>query len=428
MQKLFSIGKEPLNYSREITGGLINFLAIAYIIVVSPIIMNATGHAFPITPNITSTIITIIIMTFIASFLIKLPFVIAPGMGINAIVSYTLVLHDKLPIPTVLGIIFWSSLILFIVSITPLRQKIITAIPENIQIALSVGIGLFLMLVGMKNAGIIISNANTIIGIGKTNTATILCYFGFIFTAFLFIKRKFYAMILPIFVVTILSFLLGEDSFPKNIFAAPDFGLFMQINFFNCLKLSIIPSILSLFLVSFFDSTSSVIGLLSQLNYRNDAEKDSYLKRSLATDGLAGIVSSVVGTSAGVVFIESSAAIQSGAKTGFASLITAILCVPFLFLSPLISTIPAIATAPVLILVGILMMDNIKRIKFNNLEDFISVILTIVMMPFCFSITAGAVFGITSYTLLKLILGKFDELNPTIIMVAICCSSWFAIA
>ena len=427
MYRFFSLNKQPINYSTEVMGGLINFLAIAYIIIVNPMIVNAQGQAFPIAPSITATILTIIIMTTLAGFIIKLPFVIAPGMGINAIVSYTLVVHDKLPLSMVLGVIFWSSLILFILSVTPLRQKIIGAIPENIQTALSVGIGLFLMFIGFKNAGILVSNSNTLIGMNKFNPEMGLCFIGFILTTVLFVRRKSYAMIAPIIVVTLLSFLLGMSIMPKSLFAAPDFSLFMNIDFLGCLKISIIPAILSLFIVNFFDATSSVVGLLSQIKFQSREEKDGYYKRALAADGVGGIVSGLVGTSPGVVFVESSAGIQSGARTGLASIVTALLCIPFLFLSPLISIIPSYATSPILILVGILMMDNLRKIKFNALEDFISVILTIVMMPFCFSITAGAVFGITSYTLLKLILGKFDELNPGLIIVAICCCAWFAI-
>lgn len=254
-----------------------------------------------------------------------------------------------------------------------------------------------------------------------------LCFTGFIIATILFIKKKSYALALPILVVTVLSFLIGGNAIPAHIIDKPDFSLFMQIDFIGCIKLSIIPAILSLFLVNFFDATSSVVGLLSQIDYKNKAEKDSYYKRALAVDGLAGMVNGIVGTAPGVVFVESSAGIQSGAKTGIASITTALLCIPFLFLSPLISVIPSSATSPVLILVGILMMDNIRKIKFQHLEDFISVILAVVMMPLGFSITAGAVFGITSYTLLKLLLGKFDELSPALIVVAICCCAWFAI-
>ncbi|MBP9768994.1 MAG: benzoate/H(+) symporter BenE family transporter, partial [Burkholderiales bacterium] len=158
LNKLFSFNhsKQPLNISKECIGGLINFMAIAYIIVVNPLILHANGAGFPIAPAITSTVLIIVVMTIAASFIIKLPFVLAPGMGINAIIAYTLVLHDKLPIPTVLGVILFSSLLLFIFSVTRIRQLIIHAIPDFLQIGLSAGIGFFLFLIGAKNVGLII--------------------------------------------------------------------------------------------------------------------------------------------------------------------------------------------------------------------------------------------------------------------------------
>jgi AGZA family xanthine/uracil permease-like MFS transporter len=427
MYKLFTLTSQPINYSRELIGGVTNFMAIAYIIIVNPIIMHASGKAFAIAPTITATILTIIIMTTLAGFIIKLPFVIAPGMGINAMVSYTLVLNDKLPLNTTLGVVFWSSLILFIFSVTRLRQKVINAIPESLQLALSVGIGLFLILVGLKNANLIISNSSTLLSMNKIDESIILCFIGFILATVLLIRQKIYALILPIILVTVIHIVIGKNQIPKQILAWPDFSLFLQVDLLGCLKLSLLPAILSLFIVNFFDATSSVVGLLSQVNYQDNKLKDRYYKRALAADGLGGIVSGLVGTAPGVIFVESSAAIHNGAKTGLASLITAVLCVPFLFLSPLISLIPNAATAPVLILVGILMMHNLRKIKFSQLEDFIAVILTVIMMPLCFSITAGAVFGIVSYTLLKLVLGKFDQISPSLIIVAICCLGWFTI-
>ncbi len=351
LNKIFSFRQQSINYQREISGGIINFLASAYIIVLNPMILHSGGHAFPLAPSITATLIAIIIMTILASFLIKLPFILAPGLGINAIVSYTLVLHDKLPIVTVLGVIFWSSLIMFILSITPLRKIIIDAIPKQLQISLSIGIGLFLIFIGLKNANILISNPNTLISMNLLDKEIGLCFFGFILATLLFIRQKFYAMILPIIIVTLLSSLLGNTKLPKEILSLPDFSLFLQVDFWSSLKLSVIPAILSLFIVNFFDATSSVIGLLEQIEFENKEDKEFYYKRALASDGIGGIISGLAGTAPSVIFIESSAGIQLGAKTGFASIISAILFIPFLFLAPLISIIPDSATSPILILV-----------------------------------------------------------------------------
>jgi AGZA family xanthine/uracil permease-like MFS transporter len=428
LAKLFCLDNEhKFTLSREIAGGLINFMAIAYIIVVNPIILNADGAGFPLNAAITSTVLIIVMMTVVAAFFIKLPFVLAPGMGINAIISYTLILHEKLDIPTVLGVILFSSMLLFIFSISKVRQIIIHAIPEFLQIALSAGIGFFLFMIGIKNIGIVISNPNTIIGIGKFNIDILLCCLGFIMITVLFIKRKIYAFLLPLILISIISALIHPQLLPHKFVEMPDFSLFMQIDPLKALKLSVLPAILSLFIVNFFDATSTTMGLLSQIKFDNQHKKMTYLRRALISDSLGGILASFVGISPSVIFVESSAAIQSGARTGIASAVTALLCLPFIFLSPLISVIPDAATAPVLMVVGLIMLSNIRRIDLTNFEDMVASVLTIVMMPLCFSITAGAIFGILSYTLLKLLLGKYNEISPTLIVVAILCCGWFFI-
>lgn len=430
LAKLFMLNptREKMNIPRELIGGLINFMAIAYIIVVNPLILNADGHGFPIAPAITSTVLIIVIMTIAASFIVKLPFVLAPGMGINAIIAYTLVLHDKLPIPTVLGVILFSSILLFIFSVTKIRQLIIHAIPEFIQIALSCGIGLFLFLIGVKNVGLVVSNPNTIVGIGHMNFSTVICLLGFIFAVVLFVKQKSYAFLLPIIVISVINALVNPEMLPKSFVEGPDFSLFMQIDIVSALKLSILPAILSLFIVNFFDATSTTMGLLSQLHFESQHDKNTYLKRALLCDSVGGIASSFVGISPSVIFVESSSAIQNGAKTGLASFVTALICIPFIFLAPVISMIPAAATSPILMVVGLLMLSHIRHIDLHNFENTVAALLTIIMMPLCFSITAGAVFGIISYTLLKICLGKVTELSPALIIISVVCCGWFFIS
>ena len=428
LKKLFMLDPQgPIDIPRELVGGLINFMAIAYIIAVNPLILNADGHGFPINPAITSTVLIIVVMTILASFIVKLPFVLAPGMGINAIIAYTFVLHDKLPIPTVLGIILFSSILLFIFSITRVRQVIIHAIPEFLQIALSAGIGLFLFLIGVKNVGLVVSNPNTIIGFGHLSIPVVLAMLGFVFATVLFVKRKNYAFLLPIIVITIVNLMIYPHTMPQSIFEAPDFSLFMQIDILAALKLSVLPAILSLFIVNFFDATSTTMGLLSQIHFESQHEKGVYIKRALIADSVGGVVSSFFGISPSVIFVESSTAIQNGARTGLASFTTALICIPFIFLSPLINVIPAAATSPILMVVGLLMLSNIRRIDFSEFENSAASLLTIAMMPLCYSITAGAVFGITSYTLMKLLLGKTKEISPVLVVIAIICCGWFFI-
>lgn len=426
LAKLFSRHPDtPLDYSREIIGGLINFMAIAYIIAVNPLILHANGAGFPFAPAITSTVLIIIVMTLFASVFIKLPFVLAPGMGINAIIAYNFILHDKLNIPTILGVVFFSSLLLFIFSVTRVRHIIIHAIPEFLQIALSAGIGFFLFLIGLKNVGLVVSNPHTVIEIGHFNLPIVLACAGFLLATVLFIKRKAYAFLLPIVLITLIFVLVYPEKLPQSWVQMPDFSLFGQIDFWAALKLSVLPAVLSLFIVNFFDATSTTMGLLSQMHFDTQVDKGTYLKRALLTDSFGGIVASWFGISPSVIFVESSAAIQNGAKTGLASFVTALICIPFLFLAPLISIIPSAATSPILMVVGLIMLSNIRRVEVANFEDMVAVALTIVMMPLCSTITAGAIFGIVSYTALKLLLGKYRELTPTLVIIAVACCGWF---
>ena len=253
-----------------------------------------------------------------------------------------------------------------------------------------------------------------------------LCFVGIIIACVLFIRKKLYALILPIFIITIIAALMGNVEIPQQFTGRPDFSLFMQINFVDSFKLGLLPAIVSLFSVCFFDGTSSILGLISGVT-DNDKLKNHYFKRGLIAEAIGSIVSGLAGTSNGVIFIESSGAIQNGAKTGLASVVTAVLCIPILFLAPLISIIPAMATAPTLILVGILMVSHLKSIRIENFEELVAISLIVIAMPFCFSIAAGAAFGILAYALLKLFLGKFNELNPGLICIALCCLGWFAL-
>lgn len=420
--KLFANStRKRIDFRSEIIGGLVNFIAISYIIIVNPLILNANGHGFPINATVTATILIIIFATLLASMLIKLPFVLAPGMGINALIGYTLILKDNIAVPTVLGMILFSSILLFIFSATKIRVIIIQSIPEFLQIALGCGIGAFLFLIGIKNADLVVANSDTIIGLNKFALPQFLTIAGFILTVILFIRHKIYAMLLPIILITIISLILGHHHITvTSMLRKPDFSLFMQMDLINAFKLSLVPSILTLFIVNFFDSTSTVIGLLKHGKFAEDDNKH-IVKNALITDSVAGIMSGIVGTSPAVIFIESMSGITNGAKTGFASLITVLLCIPFLFLSPLVELVPSFATSPVLMFVGLLMLINLKRLKIHELEDMIAVAIIIIMMPLTFSITFGASLGILIYALLKIFLGKFNEIPLSFIILAIIC-------
>jgi len=423
LHKLFSYNN-TINYKQETIAGIITFLSMSYIIMVNPQILHANGAGFPLSPMVTSTLLATIICTLMCGFFTKLPFAMAPGMGLNAVISYTLIIHDKLSINMALGVIVLSSVVFVLLSVFNLQKVIIKSIPQVIQESLGVGIGAFLIFIGLKNSGIIVANPITILSLGEINIAFYLSLFGFFITAALFIKKKIYAIILPIILISVIHNLINQTTLPAHIISMPDFSLFMKVDCFHSLQYSIIPPVISLFIITFFDSSSSLIGLNTLLKARNPELTEHQLNKSYQANSVAGIISGLSGTSGSIIFVESASGIESGAKTGFSAIIVALCFVPFLFMSPLIEIIPFYATSSALILVGILMCSNLSKIKINNLEDTISIVFSIIMMPLCFSITAGAVFGILSYTILKILLGKYKEINIGLIIISLCCIVW----
>lgn len=264
-------------------------------------------------------------------------------MGLNAMISYGLIVGNKLDVPTALGVVVvCSSTLLFIFSMTAIKEKIVDSIPRCLQIAFGAGM-----------------------------------------------------------------------------------GLFMHLNILSALKFSLLPAILSLFMVNFFDVTSATIGLVEQLDEHQQKYKKQYLKSSLIIGSISSFLAVIFGTSSAAVFIESSAGIENGASTGLASIITAMLFIPLLFFAPLVSIIPNAATSPILMVVGIMMIGHIRKVKIVNFEDFIAMVVTIVMMPLSFSIINGVVLGVLTYALLKIFLGKWHELSPIFMILVIGCCGWF---
>jgi len=427
MQNPFSQQKNSSNYKKEIYGGIANYLSVIYAVILAPILLNVNGHGIPISTSITATILSLFFMTLFAGLFIKLPIIIGPGFGAATIFSYSMVLQDHLSLPIALGMVFWSGLVFFIFSITNIRKNMIEAIPQNIKISLTVGIGFFFIILGLKNANVITANKNTLISFSPINTEMILCFLGLIILSVLSIKKKTYAYIFTIVIITLVSMLIGHSQIPKVFYSAPNFDLLFKADLIHSFNFKYIPLILILFIVVFLDGSSTLIGLTNQLNETSVELKSKYFKNALALDGVSGLFNSLLGSSSGAIYSESIVGIHSGARTGFASIITAILFLPLIFIAPIIAIIPNAAVSAVLIYVGILMAKQLKYLNFNDTEEMISSILTIIMMPLCFSISAGAVFGILSYTVLKLVLGKYKDINLYLTIVALLCSTWFFI-
>ncbi len=412
----------------EFIAGFTTFLTMSYIIFVNPSILATPGTGMSFSGVMTATVLISAIMTLLMGLCARLPFAIAPGMGLNAFFTFTLVLGEGIPWQTALGMVFWSGIIALVISVTPLREKLAESLPHNIKIASAVGIGLFLTFIGLKNAGLVVADPATFVRMGAIKGATLLSVIGLL-VILPFMKRKNpLAFLLGIFVVTIGGLAMGLVPMPTEVFAAPDFeSVFMKLDIMGALKLSLIPAILSMVFTDMFDSISTFVGV-SRASGMVDAEGNPLrIKEALIVDAIASTISGPLGSSAGTTYIESAAGVEAGGRTGLTSVFTALFFIPCLFLAPIVGVVPAFATAPVLICVGLLMFKNIFELKTEHFEDWVPAVITIVLIPLTFSITKGLMAGLFIQVALYIMVGRIKELNVALWLLGVLSAIYLAV-
>ncbi|WP_199269590.1 NCS2 family permease [Formosa sp. L2A11] len=415
---------------REILAGLSSFLATFYIVIVNPAILSKTG--MPFSAVVTSTVLVCAFGSIMMGIYAKNPIVIAPGMGLNAFFTYTAVLGLGISYEVALGAVFWSGILFLILSILKVRDKIINSIPNTLRYAIAAGIGIFICFIGFQNAGFIIKNPATLVGMASLKDPMSLTFlFGLGFTAVLISKKVKGAIVYGIVLTTILSYPIGRwwgDASAVNygintivnyngFFALPDFSMFLKADILGSIQYAALPIIFVFAFTDLFDSLSTFVGLAEASGYKDEDGNPKNLKQSLFVDAITTIFSGLVGTSSGTAYIESAVGIREGGKTGLTAITAGILFLPFLFLSPLLSIVPSIASSIALILVGSFMMKPISKINWNISDEAIPAFLTIILIPLTYSITTGIIFGFLSYTLLKFFSGKKEDLNLTLIII-----------
>ncbi|POB14140.1 NCS2 family permease [Halobacteriovorax sp. DA5] len=397
----------------EVIAGITTFLTMSYIIFVNPLILSSDGTGMSFSAVMTGTILASFVATLLMGLIAKLPFALAPGMGLNAFFTYTLILDQKIPWEQALGLVFWSGVVFVILSVTPFREKLVKSIPKNLRMAMAVGIGIFLAFIGLKNTGIIIDHPVTLVQTAPLSSEGGAVILGFVLIIALFKKNIPGSLLIGIFFTWTLGALFGKSTLPENFFATPDFSYFMQADILGAIKIAYIPSILTLMMTDLFDSLSTFIGVAETANLKNEKGEIKNMKQALTVDALATLFSAFFGTSTTTTFVESSAGVSVGGRTGLTSVITAICFLPFLFLAPFAQSIPSYATAPVLIFVGILMFKNISSINFEKFEEMIPAFLCIVLIPLSFSITTGIMWGLFVHTILYIVAGRIKDLSLT---------------
>lgn len=416
--KNFLNGWSKLN--KELIAGLTTFFTMSYIVIVNPLIWSSPGSGVSLSFALTATVVLLVLINIIAAIFINLPYAFGPGMGLNAFVVYTVIISQKIPFPTALGVIFWSSILFILISVLPIRKKIIESLPDNMKHAMTCGIGLFLAFIGLKNLNIITASSSTLLQLGHIDIKVVLGCLGFCIAFYLFIKNKPYAFLVSILVVTAISIFTKQTTIPSHLVSLPDVkNIIPQIDIWGALKLSLLPTIVSLLLANLFDSISTIVGLSNASGLHDANGNPVRLKQTLIVDSFGSLLASLVGTSPTVIYVESATGIQAGGRSGVVPLVVALCFLPCLFLEPVIQAIPAFATAPILVFVGLLMSLNLKRVDAKNFDDIIPVFITVLFMPLTSSITYGVIFGILSHVVMKILAGKRKQISATLWILSI---------
>ena len=404
----------------EAIAGITTFFTMAYIVVVNPSILSTPGTGMAFSGVLTATVLVCFLMTLLMGVYAKLPFAVAPGMGINAYFTFTVILTQKVWWQVALGIVFWAGVLFLLISVTPIRETIAKAIPAELRIATAAGIGIFLTFIGLKNAGLITSDPVTFVKLGTLDFKTLLAILGLIVTVVLSIRRSALAYLAGIFAVTLIAWLAGQVKAPDQIFTAPDFKtVFLKLDAIGALKLSLLPAIIGILFTDLFDSISTFIGVAHAADLLDENGNPRNLRQGLIVDSVATFGAGLAGTSSGTAYIESIAGISSGGRTGWTSVFTALCFLPCFFLAPLAAMVPPYATAPVLILVGAAMFKSVGQINFTRIEEGLPAFLTIILIPLTFSITQGILWGFISHVGLYLVVGRRREIHPVMYILAL---------
>jgi adenine/guanine/hypoxanthine permease len=403
----------------DVIGGVTTFFTMAYIVVVNPGILSTPGTGMPFSGALTATVLVASSMTLLMGLYANLPFAVAPGMGLNAFFAFTIVLQGRVPWPTALGMVFWAGVLFLAVSTTPLRERIALAIPPALRAAASAGIGLLLTFIGLRNAGLIVGDPATLLRMGTLDHRAAFLLLGILIAATLMRRNNPLAFLAAILTVTALAWTLGYARPPAQLASAPDFSsAFLALDIRGALRVALLPSILAILFTDLFDSLSTFIGVASAAGLTDADGRPINLRRGLIVDAVATLASGLAGTSPGTAYVESIAGIRMGARTGRASVVTALCFVPCFFLAPMAAAVPAYATAAVLILVGVSMFQSVSTINFASLEDALPAFVTVVLIPLTLSITQGILWGFVLHALLYAVAGRSREVGLSLWLLA----------
>ncbi len=421
LQKLLGFDPKTMRKRTEVVAGATTFLTMCYILAVNPTILSTTGMDRG--ALFTSTAIAAAIATLLLAFMAKLPFAQAPSMGLNAFFAYTLCQAMGYSWQQSLAIMLIEGIVFLLITFINVREAILNAIPENLRHAISVGIGMFIAFIGLKNAGIIVSSPATFVTLGKFTPAAILGVIAILLSGVLMARKVKGALFISIIATTVIGIPLGVTEIPSHWIpvSMPQSlsPIFCQFDFSGLINFRTLMVVISLLLVNIFDTVGTLVGLAYKTNIVRPDGTIPKIKEAMMSDAIGTTCGAFLGSSTLTTYVESASGIAEGGRSGLTSFTTGILFIVALFLSPLFMLIPSAATSGALVLVGVLMLDSVKRLNLADVSEAFPVFITMITMVLCYSIADGICLGILSFVILKLCTGKWKQVNMTLVILSL---------
>ena len=418
VSKYFQLEEKQTSVKIEFVAGLTTFLTMAYIIFVNPAILSEAG--MDKNALIAVTCIVTAAATIITGLLANAPIAMAPGIGLNNFFAY-LVISGKMNWETALGVVFISGVLFLILTLLGLRKRIVEAIPTSLVSAIAVGIGLFITFIGLRNLGIIVKDEITLVTAGPLTLTILIGLFGLLVMLYLEVKKVTGALLVGIVASTILAAICNKIELPQQFISSHlnISAIAFKLDIFSALKWGFFGSIFTLTFIDMFDSVGTLVVCCHRANMVDENNKIKGLGRLLGIDAVATVIGAVLGTSTTTAYAESAAGIEQGGRTGLTSIVTGVLFLMALLFVPIVAIVPLYATAPALILVGLFMVKEVKKIDFSNLEEAFPAFIIMVMIALSYSISTGLAFGFISFTLIKIVSGKTKDIKPAMWAIAI---------
>ena len=420
LKKLFGFDSSQTTIRKEIIAGITTFLTMSYILAVNPSIFSALegmsgGAVF------TATALAAIVGCLAMAFWGKLPFGLAPGMGLNAFFVYSVCIGMGYSWQFALTAVLLEGFIFILLTATNVREAIVNAIPRSLRNAIGAGIGLFIAFIGLSSAGVVVKNDATLVALGDiTSGSALLALIGMIVTGFMYMRNVPGAMLIGILVTMLIGIPMGVTEF-KGVFSQPESiaPIFCQFEFDRVFTLDMLVIVFTFLFIDMFDTVGTLVGVCTKANMIDEKGNIYRIKQAFMADAIATTVGAMLGTSTTTTYVESAAGVAQGGRSGLTALSVAVCFGVALFFSPLFLSIPAAATAPALIIVGLLMMEPIAKISFDDFSESIPAFVCIIMMPLTYSISNGILLGMSTYVLMNAVCGKFNKITPAMYILAV---------